>query len=575
MYVRFRLIILAVLAVVVATSVAGKRSTVSESLDPSEIVLATVDDRPIMLSEFLTAFGALRTLPLDEDSLFEKKQEVASNLIFEEVLRIESDTVDLSADTAWIFRRDSQIRQFALSLMYQYEIVATTTVNDRVIEEFYESHPERYSVPEQVHARHILIKYDRATAAMDSTGDLEADAIARILEAKARVEAGEQFAEVAEEVTEDPGSRVSGGDLGAFGRGRMVGPFEDVAFSLSPGEISDTVRTTFGFHLIKVEEHTPSSPLPLDDSLRTVMSSTIGRELQREKADAYVESLRSGAVVRFVGEAATMPDSVLAQAKWTDTTIVAYVDEFAVTYRQFATEWMRKAPPAETDNGDRKREIVTAVAVFELLSRDAREKGYFDRPETIEQAENLDEQERVRRVRAGKPLGEQPADEEVAAYYEDNSERYRERRPLNVQHIVFVEEDSARAWAVHDSLLAGEDFRRMAMDHYPGDPEIRSVLFNLGWIGPGEMPTEFYDAAFALEKDSISDPVRTSYGWHIIHLVSRKDQPTFEQLEGRIRADMLKARNAEAESSWRESLIENHDVRVEEDVLRRAEAPSG
>ncbi|NOZ28940.1 MAG: hypothetical protein GXP39_12935 [Chloroflexi bacterium] len=102
----------------------------------------------------------------------------------------------------------------------------------------------------------------------------EEEALALAQELVERLRAGEDFAKLAEEYSDDPGSKASGGDLGWFGRGRMVPEFEEAAFSLEPGQISDPVKTPFGYHIIQVMEKDPARPV---DPF----------ELERRKSEAY------------------------------------------------------------------------------------------------------------------------------------------------------------------------------------------------------------------------------------------------------------------------------------------------
>ncbi len=106
----------------------------------------------------------------------------------------------------------------------------------------------------------------------------EEEALALAKELVERLRAGEDFAELARQYSDDPGSRDNGGELGWFGRGRMVPEFEEAAFSLEPGEISDPVKTQFGYHIIQVLEKDPARPVePFI--------------LERRKAEAYQKFL--------------------------------------------------------------------------------------------------------------------------------------------------------------------------------------------------------------------------------------------------------------------------------------------
>jgi peptidyl-prolyl cis-trans isomerase C len=106
-------------------------------------------------------------------------------------------------------------------------------------------------MPEQVHARHILVKVDPKADATQ-----KAAARKKIEDIQKQLKNGEDFSELAKKASDCP-SNAKGGDVGYFGRGQMVKPFEDAAFSLKPGEVSGIVETEFGLHLIKVMDKKP------------------------------------------------------------------------------------------------------------------------------------------------------------------------------------------------------------------------------------------------------------------------------------------------------------------------------
>ena len=150
------------------------------------------------------------------------------------------------------------------------DVAAGVQVTDEALHKYYdEIAPERYTVAEQRRARHILIE----------TGSDGAAAKQRAAGLLARVQAGEDFAKLARENSDDPGSKGEGGELGWAGREAYVGPFADALFALQPGQVSALVETQFGYHIIQLEEVRPATQRSFED-----VRSELETEYRREQA---------------------------------------------------------------------------------------------------------------------------------------------------------------------------------------------------------------------------------------------------------------------------------------------------
>ncbi|HHX26902.1 MAG TPA: hypothetical protein GX721_09575, partial [Firmicutes bacterium] len=130
--------------------------------------------------------------------------------------------------------------QIKSTLLLEGIAAKDVTVEEEELKTYYEENKDRYTEPEQVKARHILVE-DEETAKS-------------ILK---KLESGEDFAEIAKEKSSDSGSKDKGGDLGFFERGVMDASFEEAAFNLGIGETSAPVKTMFGYHIIRVEDKKP------------------------------------------------------------------------------------------------------------------------------------------------------------------------------------------------------------------------------------------------------------------------------------------------------------------------------
>ena len=131
-------------------------------------------------------------------------------------------------------------------------------VDEADLRKYYDQHKPEY---EQVHGAHILIRFQGSQVALrPGLKDLtDAEALAKAKELRAQILAGVDFADLAKKESDDIGSGNNGGDLGTFKHGQMVPSFEEAAFKLKPGELSEPVKTQFGYHLIKVQTHDAKS----------------------------------------------------------------------------------------------------------------------------------------------------------------------------------------------------------------------------------------------------------------------------------------------------------------------------
>jgi peptidyl-prolyl cis-trans isomerase C len=136
------------------------------------------------------------------------------------------------------------------------EIAQNVIVLEEESRQYYDDHPEYFSQPEQVRASHILIVVEDWSVLSQKE-----EALRKIKEIQQKLDAGGDFGTLAREFSEGPSSTQSG-DLGFFGRGQMVKPFEYAAFDLQPGEMSDVVETTYGFHLILCTDRRDEVKIP-------------------------------------------------------------------------------------------------------------------------------------------------------------------------------------------------------------------------------------------------------------------------------------------------------------------------
>lgn len=160
---------------------------------------------------------------------------------------------------------DTLKKNITMNLKVKGLMEAQNPITEDQITQYFEKNKESFATKEQVKASHILVGTEELAK-----------------EVKAKLVAGENFSDLATQYSTDEGSKTQGGELGFFGRGVMAKEFEDVAFSLGVGQVSDPVKTEFGYHIIKVEEKKEAKEANLEESKDQIKDSLLDEKVSTE-----------------------------------------------------------------------------------------------------------------------------------------------------------------------------------------------------------------------------------------------------------------------------------------------------
>ncbi|MBI5586175.1 MAG: peptidylprolyl isomerase [Deltaproteobacteria bacterium] len=304
----------------------AKTETEPKKPDPGQKVIAVVNgtqvlerDLQMTIQEMRRQFGE-KSITQDSPEVLRRKaldQFLAVELLFQEGRTLGLQDVDTQVEALWSgaekqagspekfeeqLAKDGLTRDQAkdnikkniyVRAVVTQKVVPTIKVEDAELQAFYQAHQEQYRHGEMVGARHILIK-----VALQAKEEEKQQAREKIDSIRKDLLAGRDFQETAKAVSDCP-SKTRGGDLGYFGKGRMVPEFEKAAFGLKEGEISPVVETQFGFHIIQVYGKKPSGVTPFEEVKKQVEGRVKNEKFNRAVSD-YVGELRKKARVEIL-----------------------------------------------------------------------------------------------------------------------------------------------------------------------------------------------------------------------------------------------------------------------------------
>ncbi len=253
---------------------------------PPEKVILTVDDLTITAKQFDEIADGLG----DQYRNFVKgpgRKQFADQLVRVLVMAQEGKRRKIdqtpSFQTQVMFNTDQ-----VLASVTAQKINQETKVDPAAVHKYYDDHKVEF---QQIHARHILIRFQGSQVGVKpGSKDLtDAEALAKAQDLEKQLRAGGDFAKLAGAESDDTGSAAMGGDLGTFGRGRMVASVDEAAFKLKAGEISEPVKSQFGYHIIKVDSIEDKS---FDDA-----KADIEKKLRPQEATKAMEEIQKNTKV--------------------------------------------------------------------------------------------------------------------------------------------------------------------------------------------------------------------------------------------------------------------------------------
>jgi peptidyl-prolyl cis-trans isomerase C len=261
--------------------------TVGPAVPPDKVVL-TVGDQKITAAQFDQIIASLPP-QYQANARGAGRKQFADNVVRILILSQEGRRRKLDETPAFKTQSMFQTSNLLAGLTYD-QIGKDSKLDPADVQKYYDSHKSDF---ERVKARHILIRAQGSPIAVrPGQKDLpDAEALAKAQEIRKKIEAGADFAELARQESDDTSSGQNGGDLGLFGHNQMVPPFEEAAFNMKAGELSQPVKTPFGYHIIKVEAR--------ENKTLEEMRPEIEKRLRPDMAQKVMESLQKGAAVQY------------------------------------------------------------------------------------------------------------------------------------------------------------------------------------------------------------------------------------------------------------------------------------
>jgi len=235
-------------------------------------IIARIGDRTVTLAEIKAEFARIPPQFISHFNTPEKKEQYVRNLVDRSLFSMEAKAQGYMEQPDVMEKINSYIDR-VLYAEFMKNMTQDIEVTDADCRKYYEEHPDEFAEQERIKASHILVKTEEEAR-----------------QVKAELAQGGDWNELAKKYSMERGTRDRGGDLGYFSTGRMPTEFESVAFAMNPGEISEPVKTTFGYHIIRLEDKKPAEQAPFDE-VKPRIQNKLMSDMRQQKVDGIRDQL--------------------------------------------------------------------------------------------------------------------------------------------------------------------------------------------------------------------------------------------------------------------------------------------
>jgi parvulin-like peptidyl-prolyl isomerase len=555
----FPMVILLMAASLLLVNCGGKSGDTVATIGSETISVETLKD------DLLRAY---RTPAAARKQTLETRLNILQVMITTQLKKLEASDLGLRELPHIQEKAKQYLEGEAMNRLYELEII-NVIAGDEVIADFY-AHDKK-----EVKAAHILLVWPQAGSAADS-----ADVRQRADDIYQLALQGGDFNVLATEHTEEPGGDERGGDLGWFGWGRMTSAFQDVAWEMNPGEISQPVETRFGIHIIHLEEQRTKELPPLEDVRTDIQRNIMQTQRQQiaELVETFFVEMRADFQFSFtdkldellilLGETESEGNPFASFDEATKAWVIGTSSVGDITVRDMEDK-VNERPRPGLQFSDRKtlEDLVDGIAVPMLLTELATQKGLLE-DEGVVAAAELSLARDLEQELTGLEVDDRVnvTEEMIRTYFDENREQFINKPTVQVQEIFVTEETLAKQ--VYARARAGENFGALATKH----TERSSAQSDNGMLPPfppgryGEMG----EAAFNLEVGEIAGPIKLGSKFSVIKLISKTEATPrgYEESERQVRTMLETELRERAQQDLMDRLFEKFPVAVDTDRVQ-------